>query len=297
MFVNRRCAARRGFTGAVSFTKSLIAVAVVAIFAASSFPAFAKTPEKALSGALLPAQASAAFPKIGFIGDSITIGWNQVGHTITPGVSDAAALTIKDISETKGEALTDAGIPWSSYDQGVSGSSTRDWLPSQPNGLYTHATDAFAAAFGIPNPKTNPVWILVMLGTNDVRSDNRFPPKEHEQNLQAITAALVGDGYNVIINSPPAFFVPTIFNGVRWDANSMNQLRGYLPADKSMVASFAKNDPGRVFMGDTSAFGYFAIRPRLFQEYGVYGGLHPSGIGGTQALAGFWAQAFSRANS
>ena len=46
---------------------------------------------------LMPVTTVQASPKIGFIGDSITAGYNQVGRTITPGVSDAAALTIKQL--------------------------------------------------------------------------------------------------------------------------------------------------------------------------------------------------------
>ena len=235
-----------------------------------------------------------AAPKIGFIGDSITAGYNQAGQTITPGTNDVAALTIKKLSQTKAFVRVNAGVPWSLYDRGNSGSSTRDWLPDRPDGLEVKAKTAFAAAFGTPNPKTNPVWVLVMLGTNDVRSGELFPPETHQKNLQAITDDLVASGYNVVLNQAPSFNTATAFNGVKWDANSLALLQSYQPGEKAIVDSFAKRVPGRVFLGDTEAFAYFSTRLTLFQEYGLYGGLHPNGNGGTDALATLWATAFAR---
>ncbi len=238
-----------------------------------------------------------AAPKIGFIGDSITAGYNQVGQTITPGVSDVAALTLKKLAQTKALTRANAGVPWSLYDRGSSGSSTRDWLPDRADGLEARAKTAFAAAFGTPNPKTNPVWVLVMLGTNDVRNDNLFTPETHQQNLQAITADLVASGYNVVLNQAPSFDTATAFNGVKWDARSLTLLQSYQPGEQAIAASFVRTAPGRVFLGDTTAFTYFSARPTLFQEYGVYGGLHPNGTGGTDALAALWAEAFVRVYS
>ena len=235
-----------------------------------------------------------AAPKIGFIGDSITAGYNQAGQTITPGTNDVAALTIKKLAQTKAFVRANAGVPWSLYDRGNSGSSTRDWLPDRPDGLEARAKSAFAAAFGPPNPKTNPVWVLVMLGTNDVRSGELFPPETHQKNLQAITDDLVASGYNVVLNQAPSFNTSTAFNGVKWDANSLALLQSYQPGEKAIVDSFAKRVPGRVFLGDTEAFAYFSTRLTLFQEYGLYGGLHPNGNGGTDALATLWANAFRR---
>lgn len=235
-----------------------------------------------------------ASPKIGFIGDSITAGYNQVGQTITPGINDVATLTIQKLSAQKPYARADAGVPWSLYDRGSSGSSTRDWLPDKEGGLEVKAKTAFNAAFGPANPKTNPVWVLVMLGTNDVRSDNLFTPEAHQNNLQALTADLVASGYNVVLNLAPSFDTATAFNGVKWDANALALLQSYQPGERDIAASFAKTAPGRVFVGDTTALAYFSTRPTLFQEYGVYGGLHPNGKGGTDALANLWTAAFAR---
>ncbi len=235
-----------------------------------------------------------AAPKIGFIGDSITAGHNQVGQTIIPGVNDVAALTIQKLSARKPFARADAGVPWSLYDQGSSGSSTRDWLPDKEGGLEVKAKTAFTAAFGPANPKTNPAWVLIMLGTNDVRSDNLFTPEVHQDNLQALTSDLVASGYNVVLNQAPSFDTATAFNGVKWDASALALLQTYQPGEKAIAASFARTAPGRVFLGDITAFAFFSTRPTLFQEYGVYGGLHPNGKGGTDALAMLWAEAFAR---
>ena len=245
-------------------------------------------------GQLPGAQAS---PKIGFIGDSITAGHNQVGQTITPGVNDVAALTLKKLAQIKTFARADAGVPWSLYDQGHSGSSTKEWLPDQPDGLEGKAKTAFAAAFGTPDPKKNPVWVLVMLGTNDVRSDELLSPEAHQKNLQAIVDDLVASGYYVVLNQAPSFDTTTAFNGVVWDAKALALLQSYHSGEQAVVDSFAKRAPGRVFMGDTIAFAYFLNRPKLFEEYGVYGGLHPNGSGGTDALATLWAKAFERVYS
>ena len=249
----------------------------------------------ASAAASTPLAGPKASLKIGFIGDSITSGYNQVGSTITPGVSDAAALTIKMLVKAKITALADNGIAWNVYDQGISGTSTGDWRPGNPDSPEMRAKAVFTAAFGTPDPKMNPVWILLMLGTNDVRSDNRFTAQQHQNNLQATVEDLVASGFNVIINHAPAFVTSTKFNGVAWDASSLALLQSYLPEEQAVAASFANRAPGRVFMGDTSAFDYFATRPELFQEYGVYGGLHPNGKGGTEALATCWVHAFNQA--
>ena len=257
--------------------------------------AFFRLPETALP-------VSQASPKIGFIGDSITTGYNEAGRTITLGINDAAALTVQRLSQTKTAALTDNGIAWSAYDQAAGGTTTADWKPSDPAdeggpaSLESKAKTAFAMAFGQPDPKTNPVWVMVMLGTNDARDDarHRFTAQRHQQNLQALTADLVAGGYNVILNGPPSFVVPTRFSGVVWDAASLRLLRSYQPADQAVAAAFARTAPARVFLGDMSAFSVFAAHPALFQEHGSGGGLHPNGTGGTQTLAAGWARAFLR---
>lgn len=241
----------------------------------------------------VPGLVSHASPKIGFIGDSITSGYNQVGSTITPGTNDVAALTVQKLSEAKATALADDATPWGLYNQGSSGSSTADWQPGGPDSLNTRAKHAFLTAFGPPDPKKNPVWVLVMLGTNDVRSDHLFTADQHKKNLQAITDDLVASGFNVILNHAPSFVAPTSFNGVTWNAASLALLRSYLPAEQSVAASFAGRAPGRVFVGDTLSFDEFAARPVLFQEFGVYGGLHPNGTGGTDTLASEWARVFT----
>ncbi len=230
--------------------------------------------------------------KIGFIGDSITCGYNQVGNTITPGQNDVAALTVQKLSAANGATIADNGTPWNVYDKGVSATSTADWQPGPPQNLYETAKAAFVSSFGKPDPKRNPVWVFIMLGTNDVRSDRLFTAAQHEANLRSIVGDLVASGFNVMINHAPSFVVPTKFNGVAWDAAAMKLLQSYLPGEKAISADFAKRVPGRVFLGDTMAFSYFAAHPALFQEYGVYGGLHPNGIGGTEALADCWARAF-----
>lgn len=251
--------------------------------------AFFKLPETVLP-------VSQASPKIGFLGDSLTTGYNEAGRTITPGVNDAAALTIRKLSQTKTAARADSGIAWSAYNQATDGTTTSDWQPGDES-VESKAKAAFARAFGQPDPKANPVWVIITLGTNDVRSDarHRFTAKKHGRNLQALTADLVASGYNVILNEPPPFVVPTRLGGVLWDAASLRLLRSYLPADQAVVASFARTAPNRVFLGDTSAFSLFAAHPALFQKRGSSGGLHPNGTGGTDALAAGWARAFLRA--
>lgn len=278
--------------------KSLIRIVVllVSFLPAGTSRAQTLSPGSASQGNLSQLRALGAGTrlKIGFIGDSITSGYNQVGRTITPSANDAAALAIAALSQAKTATPADAGVPWSAYNQGSSGSSTADWLPGVPGSLDARAKQSFASVFGKPNPSTNPVTIFLMLGTNDVRSDHLFSAEQHQKNLQAITEDLVAGGYNVVINRAPSFVAPTSFNGVTWNSVSLDLLRSYLPGEQAVAASFGGRAPGRVFLGDTAAFSYFAAHPTLFQEYGVYGGLHPDGLGGTKALAAFWVRAWTR---
>ena len=178
-------------------------------------------------------------------------------------MNDAATLTVQKITAHKRLARADAGVPWDVYDRGSSGSSTRDWQPGGPSSLNARARSAFVSAFGRPDPKTNPVWVLLMLGTNDVRSDNLFTAEEHQRNVQAIAADLVAGGYNVVINHAPAFDPATRFNGVTWNAASLALLQSYLPGEKAVVDSFGTHAPGRVFSGGHVCVSLLCGAPRF----------------------------------
>lgn len=95
--------------------------------------------------------------------------------------------------------------------RGVSGQSTRDWLP----GLSLF--DALPAAY----------TVTLLLGTNDASGflePGPVPVEEYEANLRSIIAALYEHGtLRVIVMTPPRNFAA-------WDNAAPDRLRGYRQA-------------------------------------------------------------------
>ena len=186
---------------------------------------------------------------IGYIGDSITI--DNPGSGAPPAVTDTN--------------LSTDGLTISGANQGVSGTSTSDWLPGSTN--LTSAKSAFVSA-GVR-------LVHVMLGTNDARVAVRNSAATYQANLQRIVSDLVGSGFLVAISYPP-YAVPGS-NGGDQDATA-NTLR---VAYQAMINQIVN---GRdVFLASTSAYAYFAANAGQLSD-----GIHPTTAGVT-ALAQLWA--------
>jgi lysophospholipase L1-like esterase len=195
---------------------------------------------------------------IGFIGDSITANTPSDG-TQSPPQATCAALA------------TSLGRPVAAINQGVSGSSTSDWLPSAGPG-YANAKAAILAA-GCP-------LVHIMLGTNDSRTDRRTTATTLHANLSTIIADLEASGLRVVV-SYPAYVVPGSGGGL-YDATSDTLLQSYEAQIDSLVG-------GSTYAGDKTAYAHFSANQSQLID-----GLHPNAAG-VAFYASAWAPAIQAA--
>lgn len=134
--------------------------------------------------------------KIGFIGDSITVG------------SSASAV------QSEMNAL---GEEYVAINRGVNGSTTEDWLPGRTN------FDSSKTVFQSANVKV----VSIMLGTNDAlrgitRSD------KYESNMRTILESLLsGEGIECIIVNYPIYLkseVPQITDDMKAYRNALDRI-------------------------------------------------------------------------
>jgi lysophospholipase L1-like esterase len=182
--------------------------------------------------------------RVGFIGDSITAG---TGATHPP-----------DVYFGRRWGTGSDGEPIRCVNQGGSGTTTADWLPS--GSRYLTAVSAFSAA-GVTT-------VCIMLGTNDCKTATRISAEAYKDNLQEICDALVLLGYTVILNTPP-FIVSGALGA--WDSAAALT---YLPAYKVARQEIADADPTHVFIGDELAYDYFATNQTQLGD-----GVHPNDTG------------------
>jgi lysophospholipase L1-like esterase len=210
----------------------------------------------------VPARLLSPGLNLGFIGDSITYG---AGSGITHGTNDPATLCGGYLSKMGSyRAVTVSN-------QGVSGTTTLDWVPT---GTYLAPAKAAFAAAGV-------TYVHIMLGTNDGWAG--YTVSEYQTNLIEIVNNLVAAGFKVVLSYSPAMnpaLEPTI--GDRTDA----LLQEYQPGIDNLV------NGSTVFQGDKLAFGFFANNAGEMQTDGI----HPNAQGAAD-LGLMWAFAINAAVS
>jgi lysophospholipase L1-like esterase len=177
--------------------------------------------------------------KIGFIGDSITIG--------NPGNGTPATICGQLLQRQFGTRAVTVS------NQAISGTATADWLPGAGTGYLTAAKTAFAAA-GVTT-------VLIMLGAND--SGASVSAATYGSNLSSICNDLVTAGYTVILNGQ-GWIAPT--SG--WPANPNTFLRDYNAQMDSL------DNGTTILRGDTEAWTYFVERQSELSD-----GVHPNTTG------------------
>lgn len=188
---------------------------------------------------------------VGFIGDSIT-----AGTTVT--------ADPPDIFETAGAI---PGVTITANNQGVSGSTSADWVPAAGN--YTTAKAAFLSA-GVR-------IVHIMLGTNDSKTAVATSQATYRSNLRSTCDDLVAAGFLVALSYPP--FLNTT-SGV-FDAGSPARVKGYVDAVDSLI------DNQHIFRGDTLGYDYFKLNAATALQGD---GVHPTQAG-SDFMAGLWASA------
>ena len=200
---------------------------------------------------------------IGAIGDSITAGSGATG-----GLDVCSLLATAIMAESGSRNVTVTN-------RGISGTTTADWAPASAN--FTNAMTAIAAVAG-----TNPLYVQIMLGTNDTKTTNRFTQATYQANLLAIVNAIKAyAGINlkgVVLHDAPFIVGPL----TGFDEQSNALILQYRTAIANLV------DNVIVLQGDTLAYNVFVENSATY----FADNLHPNNAG-HQALAYAWANVYA----
>jgi len=241
----------------------------------------------ALGPGMVRAQKRRDAPKnfnIVFIGNSITHG----AGLKDPATEAPPAEAVIWLKKQKGIGKIDF------RNMGISGRTTVDFLPGGPK-CFQQVEEA-ANSF---TDKQAQLVFSIILGTNDsaVKGPNGAPVAvvDYSANLRKIADKLLEEfpGCKIIFQQP-IWYSKNTHNRSTYDAEGLERLQTYFPAIKRVVRSYRDSIPGRVFMGDTRAYGFFRkhAEDNFQHENGAEGVffLHPNKEGAV-ILGDFWAKA------
>jgi lysophospholipase L1-like esterase len=239
-----------------------------------------------------PAEAAAVVPPtspvydIVFCGDSIT-----AGATLANTATQASAVQCMQSLGTR------FNLAVRMSNQGHSGHTTVDWLPSSnPSSDFQLAISA-AASLEVAQP--GQLVFSIMLGANDSAESgpNGSPvsPASFLANLKAITGQfLMKYPSALIFVHYPTWYSTNTDNGAVYLAAGLARLQSYFPEIDNLISYGAANFPGHIFGGDKLAFTNFSDNylTELTPESGYQGTfyLHPNALG-AMVLGRFWANA------
>lgn len=235
--------------------------------------------------------------RVVFIGDSITYGAavQDKAHQAPPAV---AATELGQMALIKAVDF---------YNAGRSGATTLDFLPGTAN--FKNVADAADAYYkeqtSLTASEQSATLLLfsIMLGTNDsaIEGTNGAPvsPDQYQQNLTIIIDGLLRryPGSKIVIQEAP-WYSDNTQNGAKYLKEGRARLESYNPKIEALVKQYKKTMPGRVFLGDKSAYSYFKknYTTKLSPENGRQGifYLHPN-TDGSAVLGKKWAKAIYKA--
>jgi lysophospholipase L1-like esterase len=218
-----------------------------------------------------------------------------IGNSITHGAGLKDWKTEAPPNEAVKYLMQQPGVGVVNFaNQGYSGHTTVDFLPATNKDFPK--VEAAARAFVNKNAQ---LVFSIILGTNDsaVNGPNGSPVSKEDYltNLQTIISQLLKDfpGCKVIIQQP-TWYSPNTHNHSTYMQEGLTRLQTYFPQIKAAVKSYAKTNHGRVFRGDTNAFGFFKKNAEQYFQHengqdGVFY-LHPNKEGAV-ILGDFWAKA------
>ena len=225
-----------------------------------------------------------------FIGDSITHGARLKDYTVQAPPVFASGYLQKEASF--------GNIQFSN--QGVSGATTSDFLPSSGK-LFKNVTNAANIFYD----DTRSVLVFnIMLGTNDsaIKGPRGAPAiaSTYRNNLKTIIDSLLAryPKCKVIINHP-IWYSPNTDNGhSSYMEEGLERLQSYFAEIDGLVNDYKELKPHHVFLGDTNGFKYFKKHHEtdIGEEKGPHGTfyLHPNEKGAA-ALGQLWGKAIEKA--
>lgn len=181
--------------------------------------------------------------------------------------------------------------------EGRDGSTVADYLPSDTGALSKVIEDArhfhndtnhlllFTISLGIS------VNELAENGSGDLDKDTT----DYQDNLTSITDRLLSEFPGCkIIYLQPVWYSPDTYNSPLYMTEGLARLQAYYSDLQSLVLKYARNNPGRIFLGDLKGFAYFRnnyltdLIPRDGNAGSFY--LHPNKKG-ANVLGKLWGEA------
>lgn len=242
-----------------------------------------------------PAEAIAAIPPISPIYDIVF-----VGDSITYGATLANPTSQSPPPQFLQSAVQRYNTSVNISNQGHSGFTTVDWLPTSNTGAFQQAVNAAAS---LESGQQGQLIFSIMLGANDSAQSGTdggpVSPTNYQQNLQVIIDQFLTNYPTAFVFvHDPIWYTTNTHNGALYGPAGAALLKTYLPQIDILVASNAVLHAGHVFAGDKLAYGYFETNylTLMTPESGVDGTfyLHPDAAGAV-VLAKFWADAIANA--
>lgn len=219
-----------------------------------------------------------------FIGDSITYGQNK--PDLQPSVYALNFLKEKF-----------KGIPFTQANFGVSGYTTKNFLPGEPDfEKVVKEADAFYS-----NSSAELVF-SIMLGTNDSAINGPYgapvSPEQYRNNLKTIADSLLKRyPKSKIVFNYPIFYSPNTYNGAMYLQEGLDRLQSYFPQIDYLIQDYRTSNPSQVYSGYKNVFSDFKkdYLHLLMPEQGHQGifYLHPN-QDGAKILGHSWGKVLAK---
>ena len=211
-----------------------------------------------------------------FIGNSIT-----AGATLPNASSQAPPAVCRSLIEKATEVTTNL------YNGGHSGITTWGYLPGSDD-----LTRVLASAKAFRKQNGGPVYISIMLGTNDsaISGTEGAPvsPEAYGGNIRAIIDRLITavPDCRILLNYP-IWYSPNTYNGAKYMQEGLDRLHSYYP-----ILDAIAGDYGQVYSGNRDVWEFFEDNYALYTSESGNAGyfyLHPN-VNGARRLAEIWAK-------
>ena len=211
-----------------------------------------------------------------FIGNSIT-----AGATLSNASAQAPPIVCGQLVEQATAITTNV------YNGGHSGITTFGFLPGRND-----FKRVIAAAKAFQKNNGGPVYIAMMLGTNDSACTTTegapVSPTTYGANIRTIVDTLIASipGCKILLNYP-IWYSPSTYNSAMYLQEGLDRLHSYYPVLDAIAEAYEQ-----VFAGNRGVWEYFEDNLDLFTRENGHAGafyLHPNQEGATR-LAEIWAR-------
>ncbi|KAJ3007242.1 UNVERIFIED_CONTAM: hypothetical protein HDU68_003620, partial [Siphonaria sp. JEL0065] len=190
------------------------------------------------------------------IGDDFAYGYGDSNHRLGSPPGLAKHLCNKIMKERKVKHV------WELFNQGIVGSTSRDWLPRSELKDGAKSKGLFDKVFSNKRMEKAEV-VIVMVGCNDARTTtDPISPEETVQNITSICRVLRNLGKDV--------YLCTICTYGDKKTLSANQVEGNLARNEGILAFLKDNKEGVIAGPRLDAESYEFRSPEFFHPDGIH---------------------------